>query len=41
MKVWIGDRYVERPMRELIIEALFVPVLLVMFVRGLSRGWGH
>lgn len=39
MKVRCGDRYIERPLRELVGEALIAPFFLfAVLMRG---GWGH
>ena len=41
MKVRAGDRYVERPFRELALEALGAPLLLFAFWIVLRKGWSH
>jgi hypothetical protein len=32
---------VERPFCELLVEAVFTPVLVFLFVRAMRGGWGH
>ena len=39
MKVRAGNRYVERPARELFIEALGAPIWLLVFWREFRGGW--
>lgn len=39
MKVRAGNRYVERPARELLIEALGAPLLLFVFLKAMRGGW--
>lgn len=41
MKVRVGDRYIERPLRELAWEALGTPLLWFLFRHALRGGWGH
>lgn len=41
MKVRFGDRYIERPALELLIEAIGAPLLLFVIWLELRRGWGH
>lgn len=39
MKVRVGNRYVDRPVRELLIEALGAPLLLFVFLKAMRGGW--
>lgn len=41
MRVRFGDRYIERPFKELAWEALGAPLWLYVLWQGLKRGWGH
>lgn len=41
MKVRAGDRYVDRPLRELIGEALLLPFYALALARAFRGGWGH
>jgi len=36
VKVWFGDRYIERPFKELLIEALLTPVFVLL---AWLQGW--
>jgi len=39
VKVRAGNRYVERPLRELVIEALGAPLLVFVFWKAMRGGW--
>jgi len=39
VKVRAGNRYVERPLRELIVEALGAPILVFVFLKAMCGGW--
>lgn len=41
MRVRVGDRYIERPFRELALEALASPFLWFIFNHALCGGWSH
>ena len=41
MRVRAGNRYVERPVRELLVEALGLPLLVLAALSALRGGWGH
>lgn len=41
VKVRAGDRYVDRPLRELIGEALLLPVYALAFAWAFRGGTGH
>jgi hypothetical protein len=39
VKVRAGNRYVERPLRELLIEAIGAPLLVFVFWKAMRGGW--
>ena len=39
VRVRAGNRYVERPMRELLVEALGAPLFLYVFLKAMRGGW--
>ena len=41
MKVRVGDRYIDRPLRELVGEALMAPIFWLLFRRAMRGGWSH
>lgn len=41
MKVRVGDREIDRPLSELVAEAIASPFFWWLFRRALRGGWGH
>jgi len=41
VKVRFGDRYIERPFKELALEALGTRIILYVLWSVLKRGYGH
>ena len=40
-RVRFGDDFIERPVRELVAEAVFAPVIVYTLWNAMKRGWGH
>lgn len=41
MKVRFGDRYIERPFMEVVVEAFAAPFLWLLFKHAARGGWSH
>jgi hypothetical protein len=41
MRTRVGDRYIDRPLKELVLEALIAPFFFLAVRHALRGGWSH